>query len=224
MNHRSPRPVHPVALAVLGLWILAVTVAGFAVRMPTGGFKDVEGYRAVFFHVPYAWTGCLAFLLAAGHAARYLVRRDPVHDAAAYGAAETGLVMAYLATVTGMIFAQSQWGVAWNWDPRQTSIFFVLLIYLAYVVLRQALGEDEALRARLSAAYLILAVAPMIWLVMVFPRTMPASLHPERAPFEAVHWRIMLANFAGLIGVYAVFMRLHVATARLRLAAREQVR
>ncbi len=217
IDNPSPRPVALPALIVLGVWTAGVIVAAMAVTMPAGrGFRDIEGYRAVFFHVPLAWCGCLSFLVAAAQAARYLVRRQPLLDAAACAAVETGLVYCGLATVTGMIFAQQQWGVAWNWDPRETSIFFVILIYAAYLVLRGALGEDEALRARASAAYLLLAVAPMMWLVMVFPRQAPGSLHPERAPFEARHWWVMLANFVGQLGLYAVICRLHSATARLR--------
>ncbi|MCC7491524.1 MAG: cytochrome c biogenesis protein CcsA [Fimbriimonadaceae bacterium] len=217
------RPLPLPALVLLGVWLLGCTACGFAVPMPDGrGFQDIEGYRAVFFHVPLAWCGCLSFMAAAWHGVRYLTSRRLICDAAAYAAAESGLVLCVLATLTGMIFAQQQWGKAWNWDPRQTSIFFVLLIYAAYLVLRQALGEDEALRARFGAAYLLLAVAPMVWLVAVFPRTVPASLHPEQAPFDAVHWRLMFANFAGLIGVWGVLMRLQVAAASLRLAARER--
>lgn len=216
VNNPPSRAAGTAGLVLLGLWTTGVIVAAFGVAMPSGGFRDVQGYRAVFFHVPLAWTGCLSFLVAAVQAARYLVSRAPLLDKAACAAAETGLVLCLLATVTGMIFAQSQWGVAWNWDPRETSIFFVILIYAAYLVLRGALGDDEALRARASAAYLLLAVAPMMWLVMVFPRTAPGSLHPEKAPFEARHWYIMLANFAGTLGLYAVIMRVHAVTARLQ--------
>ena len=225
MNNSSavaPPPVRPAWLAVLGVWVLVACVRSFAIPMPSGGFRDLEGYRAVFFHVPLAWTGCVAFLVAAVYGGQFLVRRDLRADAMACGAAESGLVLCLLATITGMIFAKTQWGVAWNWDPRQTSIFFVLLIYAAYLVLRQAIGEDEALRARLSAAYLLLAVVPMMWLVMVFPRTQPASLHPEKAPFEGPHWLLMFENFAGLLGLFVVLMCLHSATAKVHAAARER--
>ncbi len=222
MRARTARAVSPAALVVVGLWLTATSVLSFAVKMPEGAFRDVEGYRAVFFHVPLAWAGCVAFMVAAWHGGAYLRTRHPLADAAAWTAAETGLVLVALATLTGMIFAQTQWGTPWNWDPRQTSIFFVILIYAAYLVLRQAIGEDEALRGRLSAAYLLLALVPMIWLVAVFPRTAPASLHPEKPPFEAVHWRLMLVHFAGLLGVFAALMRMHVATARLSAAATER--
>lgn len=210
-----------VLLLLTAVVLTISSVWSFTVPMPVTGFQDVEGYRAVFFHMPLALAGSLSFLIAAVHGARYLLTRRRTADAAAHAAAETGLVLTLLATITGMIFAKSQWGMAWNWDPRQTSIFFVLLIYTAYLMLRQALPEDPAVRGRLSAAYLILAAAPMLWLVMIYPRTVPASLHPERAPFEAVHWRVVLLNFAGLLGVYALLARLHAGIARLELAREE---
>jgi len=82
----------------------------------------------------------------------------------------------------------------------------VLLIYAAYLMLRQALPPDEALRARVSAAYLLLALAPMIWLVAVFPRTVGQannSMHPVRPPLHAEHWRLIFLNFGGLLVVGA---------------------
>jgi len=202
-------------LVLVGLWMAVGTVITFTVKMPgVTGFDDIEAYRAVFLHVPLAWTGCLAFLIAAGQAARYLFTRRKLVDLSACALVESGLVLTGLATITGMVFAKSQWHTAWNWDPRQTSIFFVLLIYAAYLLLRAAV-EDETLRARLSAAYLILAVAPMMWLVMVYPRLAAGSLHPSQAPFEGPQWRVMFFNFAGLLGLLAVLSRLPGGIARL---------
>lgn len=207
-------------LAVGCAWALVVPM-----RDDFAGPWYENAYRMAFIHIPLAWTGALAFIVAAVQAARYLIARDSRLDSSAYGAAEAGLVLTILATVTGMIFSKTQWGAYWNWDPRQTSIFFVLLIYAAYLLLRQALPDDEALRGRLSAAYLLLAVAPMIWLVAIFPRmgvVAQASMHPERAPFDGIHWAVMFVNFAGLIGVLGVLMRLHGVLGQVRAAARER--
>ncbi len=210
-------------LALLAVWICLTTIASFAVAMPDqAGFADLEAYRAVFFHVPLAWAGTVAFMAAAWHSAIYLRRRELLDDARGYGAAETGLVMLVLATLTGMVFAKTQWGTWWHWDPRQTSVFFVILIYAGYLLLRGALPEDERMRAQLGAAYLLLAVAPMLWLVAYYPRIQgKGSLHPAQAPFDAIHWYVMLANLLGFLGVYALIMRLHAGIAKLRLAAWE---
>src|ERR1035438_9829206 len=118
-------------MLVAGLLLATGTVLGLTVPMSTalqeGWYR--EAYRVVFFHMPLAFAGTVFFIVAAGHAGLYLGSRDLRRDAAASGSAELGLVLLLLATVTGMIFAKSQWGQWWNWDPRQTSVFFVLLIY-----------------------------------------------------------------------------------------------
>jgi heme exporter protein C len=214
----------PVGLSGMGL-VLVLMLYGifgtFSITMPEGGFRDREAYRVVFLHVPMAWVACLGFVVAAWKALLFLVRRRPMDDRMAAAAAELGLVFAFLATATGMVFAKTQWGVAWNWDPRQTSIFFVMLIYAAYLVLRQALGEDEDLCGRLSGAYLLLVLVPMLWLVGMYPRMMP-SLHPEKAPLDKVHWHLMFTNFAAMIGIFVILLRQHRGLARLHLAARER--
>jgi heme exporter protein C len=213
-------------LLVAGLLLATGTCLGLTVPMSTAlqaGFYR-EAYRVVFFHMPLAFAGTVYFVVAAVHAGIYLNNRDPARDAAAAGSAELGLVLLVLATATGMIFAKSQWGQWWNWDPRQTSVALVLLIYAAYLALRQSY-EDEALRARRSSAYLLLAVAPMIWLVAIYPRSKQiamTSLHPTHPPLEGPHWRIIMINFIGLVVLAAVARRLQDAAAALRRASRER--
>jgi heme exporter protein C len=69
------------------------------------------------------------------------------------------------------------WNSYWNWDPRETSIVLLLLVYGAYLGLRGAL-EDPERRATLSAAYALVAVVTVPFLVFAVPR-MYASLHPD---------------------------------------------
>ena len=65
----------------------------------------------------------------------------------------------------------------WNWDPRQTSIFILLIIYGAYFLLRSAV-EDEERRARMASVYSILAFISVPFLVFIIPRIY-MSLHPD---------------------------------------------
>jgi heme exporter protein C len=83
---------------------------------------------------------------------------------------------AVLATITGAIWARFNWGVFWNWDPKQTSIFLVLLIYAAYFLLRGSI-EDPERRARLSSVYSILGFVAAMMLFFILPRLLP-GLHP----------------------------------------------
>jgi heme exporter protein C len=136
-----------------------------------------ESSRIVFFHVPCAWVATLAFLFAAVYSALFLKRRRIEDDEAAAGAARLGFLFCILATVTGSIFARVMWNAYWNWDPRETSIVLLLLIYGAYLGLRTAIEEPER-RATLSAAYALVAFITVPFLMFGVPR-MYASLHPD---------------------------------------------
>jgi heme exporter protein C len=98
------------------------------------------------------------------------------YDIKSTAAAELGFAFSILATITGSIWAKFSWGSFWNWDPRETSIFVLLLIYGAYFSLRSAL-EIEERRATLSAVYSIVAFVTVPFFVFIMPRMM-TGLHP----------------------------------------------
>jgi heme exporter protein C len=162
---------------LLWLWI-SLAIAGAFLWAPLA--KDFMGqsYRILFFHVPMAWAAFVGFMIAGGWSIAYLWRRRPDSDRAATAAVELGLLFCVLATVTGAVWARVEWGLWWNWDPRQTSITVVLIFYAAYLVLRSAV-EDPETRARLAAAYAILGLVVAPFFIFVLPRLVTFTLHPE---------------------------------------------
>lgn len=141
--------------------------------------KLEEQIRILNFHVPMAWISVLAYLFAMIYAIKYLRTKDFTNDVLAASSAAIGTLFAILATTTGMIWAKFNWGSFWNWDPRETSIFILLLIYGAYFALRSALDNPE-LKARLSSVYSIIAFITVPFLVFILPRLVD-SLHPGSA-------------------------------------------
>lgn len=132
--------------------------------------------RIIFFHVPTAWLTVLAYLMAMYFGIKYLRRKDIYDDIKSVSAAALGMMFCILATLTGSIWAKFTWGSFWHWDPRETSIFILLLIYGAYFALRSALDNEEK-RARLSAIYSILAFLSTPFFIFIMPRLM-IGLHP----------------------------------------------
>jgi len=178
--------------------VLGVLV--FCYLPPAAGFQDESAARIVVLHVPMAWLASLSFIISAVYAGRYLRRRLLTDDDASAASAEIGLLCCALATATGSIFARSQWGSWWNWDPRETSIFFLLLIYGAYFSLRGSV-DDPVRRAVFSAVYALLAAIVMPFLIFVMPRIM-YSLHPKEAHLAAPYWLVLLGAFIG----FAIFL------------------
>lgn len=160
----------------LTIWMAVILVAAFLYTEAATGFPG-ETSRILFFHVPQAWVATLSFLLSMIASCVYLARRNVKADDLALSAAELGFLFCVLATVTGSIFAKASWGSFWNWDPRETSIVILLMIYGAYFALRSAVADPEKKRV-FAGVYAILAFLTVPFLVFVIPR-ITASLHPE---------------------------------------------
>ncbi len=210
------------AKGLLGLAMAVILWGAFLYARPAQNFVG-ESSRIVFFHVPAAWVSSLAFLLAAIYSALYLKRRRVEDDEAAAGAARIGLLFCTLATVTGSIFAKVMWNSYWNWDPRETSIVLLLLVYGAYLGLRGAV-EDPERKATLSAAYALIAFVTVPFLTFAVPR-MYASLHPDtvinaRGKVE-MSADIRLVFFSSLAAFTALFLWIFQLDRKVSRIARE---
>ncbi len=163
---------------ITGLWIAVVAVAMFLWVPAHEGLGNVG--RIVIMHVPTGWLTSIAFLVSAIYSFLYLRRGRDRDDARAVAAAELGLIFSILATVTGSIFAKVVWGTFWNWDPRETAIAVLMLIYAAYFALRSSI-DDPTRQRRLSAVYALLAFVTVPFLIFVIPRITDSTLHPNCA-------------------------------------------
>lgn len=217
------------ARSILGVWLAAVTVLAFLLPMtpnPTNwyhlpiipGLEDKA--RILFFHVPTAWLSTVGFIASMIYGIRYLRKKDPDDDIKSASAAGVGFLFCILATVTGAIWAKFSWGTYWNWDPRQTSIFVLLLIYGAYFALRSAVEVEEK-RATLSAAYAIIAAVVMPFFMFVMPRIL-ASLHPQpvlnmqgKTEMNPTMLILLFASFVGFTWLAAWMWNIEVRVQKL---------
>jgi heme exporter protein C len=181
--------------------------------------------RILFFHVPTAWLSTLAFIASMAYGIRYLRSRQMEDDIKSSSAAGVGFLFCILATVTGAIWARFSWGTFWNWDPRQTSIFVLLLIYGAYFSLRSAV-ENEEKRAALAAVYSIIATVIMPFFMFVMPRVL-ASLHPQpvlnaegKTSMNTTMLVLLLASFIGFTLFSLWIWNLQVRIRRMELYRR----
>jgi len=135
-----------------------------------------ESIRNTFYHVPMWFALMFLFAASVGYSVLFLLGKKLDYDRHASSLAEAGLLFGIMGLVTGMLWANYTWGAPWSNDIKQLMTAVVLLIYLAYFILRRSFDEPEK-GARLSAVYNIFAFASLIPLLYIVPR-MFASLHP----------------------------------------------
>jgi heme exporter protein C len=151
-------------------------------------------------------------------------------DLRAESALELGFLFALLTMATGILFSLVQWGVWWQWDPRQTSFLLALLIYVAYFVLRGAFADPQK-RADNAAAYMLASFLPLVFLIFIYPRlpqVEQASFHPTdsimkgniRGSYAQVISAMMLVTTVLTVWLY----RLRLRAGQLELRAQEHER
>ena len=192
------------------LLMSAVIIAVWVMEPPQNQLGEVS--RLFYFHIPAAWVTVLAYFVAMRQSVLYLRRKELLYDVKASSAAELGTLFCILATITGSIFAKMTWGSFWNWDPRQTSILILLLIYGAYLALRSAVREPER-KAALSSVYCIFAFPAAVFLVFATPRVYQ-SLHPADSIIDAsgriqMPAPILVTFLASLVCFTLIFIWMH---------------
>lgn len=216
---------------ILGPWMLVVIGMVYLWIGPsTTGFREPEAARIIFWHVPMAMLGLLWFVVGAYHGIRFLWgsdRRNLERDTRCLFANEVGLLCTVLATATGAVFAQIQWGAAWNWDPKQVSIVVLIAIYIAYFALRGAVTEPMR-RATLSSAYAVFGAVLTPLLMYVIPNLPQIqSLHPAPDTLNEgldLRWKLVywLATI-GFLGITAWVYDLRLRAERLEWRQEERM-
>jgi heme exporter protein C len=198
---------------LLTTWMAVIIVAAFLYAGAATGFPG-ETSRILFFHVPQAWIATLAFLISMIASAVYLGKRHVKADYLAQSAAELGFLFCVLATITGSVFAKATWGAFWNWDPRQTSIVILLMIYGAYFAIRSAVSDPDRRRV-FAGVYSILAFVTVPFLVFVVPR-ITTSLHPENTMnpaspgMDPKTLKVFLGSLLAYTGLFIWMLRLKI--------------
>lgn len=161
---------------ILTIVLLIYTlVAGLLMEVPRLPILN-ETIRALHFHVTM-WFGMILMLAAAAvYSIKYLKSNNIKDDDVALEFTNAGLLFGVLGMLTGMLWARYTWGAYWSGDPKQNASAIALLIYFAYLILRNALPDLQQ-RARIGAVYNIFAFAVYIPLIFILPR-MTDSLHP----------------------------------------------
>lgn len=135
-----------------------------------------ETSRNLFFHVPMWFAMIVLFGVSVFYSIKYLSSGNELDDFKAVEAINIGVIFGLCGIVTGAVWAKFTWGQAWSFDVKQNFSAISLLLYFAYLVLRNAIDEEQK-RAKISAIYNIFAFPMMVVLLFVLPR-LADSLHP----------------------------------------------
>ncbi len=93
-----------------------------------------DSVRIMYVHVPSSFIalGCFSFIGIAS--ILNLIFRIKFASLMAKSLAPVGLIFSIISITTGSLWGKPTWGVWWAWDSRLTSMFILVLFYLAYIL------------------------------------------------------------------------------------------
>lgn len=172
-----------------------------------------ETIRNLYFHVCMWFAMMILFTISVIQSIRYLRTFNLKYDIYARQYAVVGIVLGVLGYATGAIWMSYTWGDPNNMtfqsygallrEPKLIGAAIALLIYFAYLVLRDSINDLDR-RARVSAVYNIFAFAMLFPTIWIMPRMME-SLHPGRQGNPALNTddidsRMRLVFYPAIIG------------------------
>ena len=198
-RYAAPQEFYPVA-GFLAPWFAGIAISLAALGLclaffiaPTD-FQQGQVYRIIFIHVPAAWMSMLIYLAMAFWSAVGLILNTRLSFLMSRALAPTGAMFCVVALVTGALWGRPTWGAYWVWDARLTSQLLLLLLYLGFMALSNAIPNPN--RADKAGALVALVGAinvPIIYMSVIWWNTLHqgASVSLTRAPSMAT---VMLAG------------------------------
>ena len=137
----------------------ALTAAGLVIGLgiAPSDAQQGEAYRIIFIHVPAATVSMLLYLVMAFWAVVGWAWNVRLASILARAIAPTGALLTFIGLWTGSLWGKPMWGTWWVWDARLTSYFILLLLYIGYIALTEAI--DDVRRAANAGALLALVGA-----------------------------------------------------------------
>jgi len=162
-------------LGIASLAGIAVALYFALVYAPTEQTMGVL-QRVFYFHLPQAILSYVAAFLVGFGSLMYLITRDLKWDRFAAVSGEMGVVFTAAQLLTAIMWAKPIWGVWYAFDARGTLQVVLLLIFIAYFMLRAYLPDREK-RAKLCGVFGLLGMidVPFNYLSIYFLRTQ----HPQ---------------------------------------------
>lgn len=187
---------------LFGLAVAIGVVASYLVP-DAPAFQRPELARIFFWHFPCPMLASILLMLGAYQSVRCLLSTGRARlewDLRARTSLEIGYMFCLLTMATGIVFSLAQWNAWWQWDPRQTSFLYVLLLYAAYFGLRGAYSDPER-RSAIASAYAAFSILPALFLIFVYPR-LPQISEKSFHPTDS----IMGGNIKGWYAVVIVYV------------------
>ena len=136
----------------------------------------------IYYMVPFAFSTyvCFGTALFSGIFSLLflLLKKDLRFDRLLVSSAQVGVVLGAITIIIGMMWAKVEWGAFWDWNDRETITLIMWLGYVALLIFRDMLDEDNhEKKAIISAVFGVIAFlsVPLSYVIVGVLHPIPAE-------------------------------------------------
>ncbi len=190
--------------------VMVAAIYGAFLYAPTEQvMKEVQ--RIFYFHVSSAMVSFVVFAAVFVGGIGYLITRKRFWDTMAASSVEVGVFLTAIVLTTGPIWSKPAWNVWLKWDdPRVLTEMILLMMFVAYLILRSALPEGHRKYA-ICSVFGILGFldVPIVYMSVhwwqTFHPVVITSDEVKLAPRMQHAWLVAMLAFLLLSGVLILF-------------------
>ncbi len=223
----SPATFYPLAGRLAPVfWVLAIALIGIGLYMSffvaPVDYKQGDGYRIIFIHVPASWMSMFIYIVMAGWSAIGLIFNTRLSAMMAQALAPTGAMFAFVSLWTGAFWGKPMWGTWWVWDARITSELILLFLYLGYMALVGAI-DDRRRADRAGAILLLVGVVnvPIIYFSVKWWNTLHQGATIRMNGQTSMDETMLLTMFIMALGFWAYSIAAALVRVRAIILERE---
>jgi len=223
----SPATFYPLAGKIAPVaWVIAIVLIAYGLYMSFWvapvDYKQGDGYRIIFVHVPASWMSMFIYLVMAFWSILGLTFNTRVSAMMTQALAPTGAMFAFLSLWTGAFWGKPMWGTWWVWDARITSELILLFLYLGYMALHGAI-DDRRRGDRAGAILLLVGVVniPIIYFSVKWWNTLHQGATIKLNEASSMDDTMMTAMFIMTLGFWAYSIAVGMQRVRNIILERE---
>ena len=190
--------------------VMVVAIYGAFLYAPTE--QVMKGVQRIFyFHVSSAMISFVVFAVVFVGGIAYLITRKRLWDTMAASSVEVGVFLTAIVLTTGPIWSKPAWNVWLKWDdPRVLTEMILLMMFVAYLILRSGLPEGHRKYA-ICSVFGILGFldVPIVYISVhwwqTFHPVVITSDEVKLAPRMQHAWLVAIVAFALLSAVLILF-------------------
>ena len=165
--------------------------------------------RIMYVHVPSSLMAILCYFFIGAASILALIFKIKLMPLIAKSFAPLGSIFTLISIVTGSLWGKPTWGVWWVWDARLTSMFILLLFYIAYILSWKFIENYEK-ATKISSIIGIVGMLnlPVIKFSVIWWSTLhqPSSITLTSAP--SIHYAMLIPLIIMLLAtsIYALII------------------